>query len=639
MSIPDTPVWSFRPNWANDIVERWEWLTDAPAGDTGVEQRIAVRYAPRRSVEATYLATGREQAYLNLALQRAGTARWLVPLWFHAARLTAAVSGAATTLPCDTVNREFEGGDFALLLGADAFTCEVVEIDSVAAGSLTLASGVTSAWPSGTRLFPLREGWIESAQSSAPTDTVSSLSMRATFDQGNAVDGGSETLTLFEGTPLLTQRPDWAQSLTRGFEWLVVEHDSEVGIIHRTDPAGRAFQSIKYGIQLHGRAEQAAFRALLLRVRGRQKALWVPAYVNDLRVAVGASLGASALEIDNIGLSVLGGITDDVATVLLSGNLPLRATSMGTASSAAREKLNLSATLSRAVAAGEPGCFLHYARLDQDVVTITHRTDSDGVATVPLTWRAVPNTRDGSAAGYYPIPTAEMTEGGCCDADTPGDPCDHVLLDFLNQNYTINGATVAATDILPDLTDEVEDAIGFHLHAEGALESWQYHLDLSPDAYAAVIAADAAAGFTAIIEYSLSASGTGAVSTFSLQFTDTPTSAGFYTFNPGVQPSTDISLLGSYSGSGFPATTSVSIGGAGTHKSAVTLSDGSLAVSTDGSAAAQQTPPTNAATPDRVALAFNVTPNEFGSVSDLVITKIHFVCPQAASDLPTASTP
>ena len=92
--MTDLPVWSFAPNWANEVLERWEWFTDILSAETGPEQTAALRYAPRRSIEARYLLTGNEQARARLALQRAGSSRWLVPLWFHRARLTAAASPA-----------------------------------------------------------------------------------------------------------------------------------------------------------------------------------------------------------------------------------------------------------------------------------------------------------------------------------------------------------------------------------------------------------------------------------------------------------------------------------------------------------------------------------------------------------------
>lgn len=416
MSEPVT--WTFRPDWSNRVVERLEWVTGILGSTVGAEQAIAVRYAQRRSVEARFVAEGRERSFMALMIERLGSGTFRVPLWFHRALLVSPVAASATSLPCDTVNREFRAGDFALLVGPDAFTCETVEITAVSGTELTLAAGVDADWPAGTVVHPLRTAWMEVSSRQNPTARVSEGNIRFEIDAGEDIDSGVETLPLYNGLPLLVQQPNWAESLGNGYAWLRDEHDSKTGLRIFADTAGRAFRTTRYGLLLHGRAEQAGFRALLRRLRGRQGAVWMPAHTWDVELAAGAASGGTALEIARIGLNEIGGYSPEIAHLLFADGTAVEWSALEAPADPANERLTMAAPLPRDFAAGERGTFIQAARLDQDTITITHETDSDGAATVALSWTAIDDSRDGSASGALPIPETAMTAGGCCDEES-----------------------------------------------------------------------------------------------------------------------------------------------------------------------------------------------------------------------------
>src|SRR5690606_19561232 len=47
-------AWSFAPDWTDGVTESLAWLTDVLTSETLVEQRRALRQAPRRSVQAAF---------------------------------------------------------------------------------------------------------------------------------------------------------------------------------------------------------------------------------------------------------------------------------------------------------------------------------------------------------------------------------------------------------------------------------------------------------------------------------------------------------------------------------------------------------------------------------------------------------
>lgn len=422
----ELPVWTLRPNWSNSVAERLMWMTDVMRSATGHEQAASPRLAPRRSIEATFNPTRNERTFLELCVQRLGRTEWMVPLFFHRSALTAAATATDTTLYADTVDLEFADGGMALLVGPDAFTCEAVRIDTVAADALTLVAPLTGDWPAGTTVHPLRRAWIDASSLESITSRVGGARIRFDVDRGNDLDGGAEEFTLYQGLPVISHLPNWSQRVETSFDWMSSEFDSKTGLRRVIDEAGRAFQTKRYTLMLHGRDEQASLRKLLYRLRGRAVPGWIPSHNDDLTVARSALAGAELLDVQYVGLGYVGGITPDVAHMIIGGDEIVQADDLGGALADDEERLVLAAALSRNIAAGETASFLHLARLEGDTVSIDHLTDSDGVARVSLAFRQFTAGRDGSAAGDFPIPVTAMNSTPCGVSDCEPPPADHV---------------------------------------------------------------------------------------------------------------------------------------------------------------------------------------------------------------------
>ena len=406
-------TWTFRPEWSRGIVERLEWATAVLGSIVGAEQAIATRYAPRRSVEASFLVEGNERSYFALTLDRLGSEEFRVPLWFQRAKLDASLAPGATVLPCDTLHREFRAGDHAVLMGSTAFDCETVEIAAVTDNALTLAGATVQPWNRGTVVHPLRTARLETRAMPLATSRVATGSMRFLIDSGEDIDGGAEDLPIYTGLPIFAYKPDWADEISVTFGRLLEDHDSKTGLREVADTAGRAFRTTRYGIMLHGRAQQAGFRALLRRLRGQQGALWLPSQSHDVTVAAPAVTGSNELEIERVGLVNVGGVSPEIAHLYFSDGTAMQWANLVEPAVPTNERLATSSPLPRDISTGEKAQFLQTVRLDQDVVTLTHETDSDGVATCALTFTAIDASRDGDAVGSLPIPAATMVAGGC----------------------------------------------------------------------------------------------------------------------------------------------------------------------------------------------------------------------------------
>lgn len=289
-------AWTWPANWSEGITERLEWMTDLLQAYRGEEQARALRLLPRHVVEFSILVEGLERRHLEAALWNWGARVWAVPLWWDGIDLTSALAAGATTIPVAVGSRAYQIGTLALLQGPNSRTYEVIEIDDVGSGSLTLARPTTSAWPAGTRLYPARAARIDgNASLSRFTGTAAYARMRfeAVDPADHTADAGAVT---YRGYPVLATRPTWTEDPTATLERKLSTFDPGTGILSVEDEAAMplAGQSLRW--ELDSRAEIDEYRRRLYALRGKQGRVWVPTWAADLLVV--AAVGSTALAID-----------------------------------------------------------------------------------------------------------------------------------------------------------------------------------------------------------------------------------------------------------------------------------------------------------------------------------------------------
>lgn len=387
-------AWAFAPDWGEGILERLTWATDILQSESGVEQRRAVRLAPRREFEAPVLVEGRERQLLDLALFGWGARVWALPIWPDIQLLDVAVPAGASSIACATAGRDFRDGGLALLRGESAFAVEVVEVLSVAAGGMTLQRQTQRAWPAGSRLYPARAAQlVEQPSSVRLTDRADRLDVRFLVVEASDWPPAMPA-TLYRGWPVLEERPDESEDLTRAYQRLLLELDNGQALPLATDSAGRAFALLQHRWRLGGREVQGAFRSLLYALNGRQKALWVPTHADDLTLTATVADTAAAITVANVGYSRFGQARPgrrDIRIELIDGRVLHRRITGATEQGVDEELLALDSPLGVQVEPWQVAriSWLVLCRLDSDSIDIQHETDADGVATSQTIFRGV----------------------------------------------------------------------------------------------------------------------------------------------------------------------------------------------------------------------------------------------------------
>ena len=402
MADSDLPVFSFRPNWREGVVERLGFLTDVIRGGNGNEQRRRLRQTPRRSIEADFLLSGPERAYFDLFQNRFGGGEFMVPLFWDMHTLRSPVlPGDTTRIAFDTTRREFQPG-LAILMGRDARVFEVVEIEAVDNAGVDLALAPARRWPVGSLLMPLRRGQFdESADMNHLSSATAQVSARLLLTAPNPWTP-TKVFQRVSYANVLEDEPNWSESLSTKVERALLRLDPGMGRSYQRDPYGRAETVQAHRWFLKGREALASFRDLLYRQQGRQGALWVPSFKDDLRLTKAALATDGTIEVANVGWTYAGGPTDGRRFIAIraGGQTLIRAvTTAALKPDGETEVLSLDRSVGLALQPGQVQIsFADYGRFDQDEIDITHFAGVDGLSEVNANVRTL-----GRMLGLYVV--------------------------------------------------------------------------------------------------------------------------------------------------------------------------------------------------------------------------------------------
>lgn len=384
-------AWAMSPNWDNPVAERLEFLTDIMKAWSGVEQRRALRLAPRRFFDFEVLLTGRERRFLEAQLFAWSSRVWALPIWPDGQRLAGAVSSAAVSISCDTVNRDFVAGGMAILIG-DAAAFEVVQILGVSSGAVSLTNPVQNNWPAQTRFYPVRAARLAAYpklnRSSADVSTASPA-----FQVIDACDWSTAAgLPTYRSLPVLENSPDeGALEMTYSRDATVI--DNATGQITVDDPSDISMPSNSHDWFIYGRAPRAAFRSMLYLLKGRQGVIWVPTYQEDLQLVTGVTSVQTTIDVEFTGYTLYLAAQKnrkDIRVETRTGQVYYRRITGSEILDASSERLSLDSSLGVTIALGDIRriSYMIPGHLASDSIQIDHHTAADGLATARTPWQA-----------------------------------------------------------------------------------------------------------------------------------------------------------------------------------------------------------------------------------------------------------
>lgn len=386
-------AWVYPPDWSSNIAETLSWLTDVQPAFGGGEVRQPCRDAPRRQWEFSTVAAGADRQRMENMLFDWAARTWALPMFAEINQLAADLPAGATSIPLDTTDLDFVAGGLAMLWSATN-TYEVVQVDAVAADSLTLALPTANAWPATARLYPCRLAALTDAPA-VPRKSDQVITGQVRFESRDACDWPAiAPATTYLGYPVL-DRGDEPGDMAMSYPRIVEVLDDDLGIPVQVDSSDLSFPTQQHAWMLFGRAERAAHRSLLYWLQGQAQALWVPSWSDDLQWLAPLASTGTVLTIANVGVTRFLRQQPGrrhLRIELCDGTVFYRRVTGSAEIDTGTEQIVFDSALGRSVAPGDvrQTSWMMLARLAADEVQIAHLADSLGVATSAANFVGVP---------------------------------------------------------------------------------------------------------------------------------------------------------------------------------------------------------------------------------------------------------
>lgn len=382
----------FQHNWddkaGGNIIERLAYLTSILPSESGIEQAIMWRKFPRRTLEYRFLlaSTPTNAARLR-ALWHALMFGWqhrvfAVPVWTDATRLAAQANAGQPTITVPTQFFDYDVGNY-VMLWVNEETYEILEIQSVAASTLTCTVNLSNTWPAGrTVVMPARLG-IAQPQITGTKQTVDLDTVPMTFEllpqaySTNRLVAGARVM--YRGFDVLMKSSGYNDTNDFQITRAMTRQDANIGLfrVNATNPA--PLTNLDYGWTCPNHQYAADLFAWLDTRKGRYTPVWVPTWSHDLEVVQNIAASATSLIINGInytGLYMPNGAPvasrRDVMLRLRDGQYFFRRITGATVNTNGTENINLDTAFGQIINTVDIDrvCFLVPSRLEADAVEL-----------------------------------------------------------------------------------------------------------------------------------------------------------------------------------------------------------------------------------------------------------------------------
>lgn len=396
--------WLYAPDFNSPFTETLQWNTDIMVSKTGVEQRMALRPNPRRTYEFDILVGGRVRSTLMNQLGRNHADLWLIPEWQNVLVLENPIAAGSNRIEqSDLLDVLTDQERAVLLVGDDPLDVEVAQLNAATSTDVTNKFQFFRDWPAGTLIYPLQLGRL--------TDPVglrkqNSGASKATvrFDLQPLVKVAAERreksiLTeTYRDFPLITQAPDDVSELDQSYVQFLSTLDNGTANAVVVDDAGELFTINAYHWVLNGREEYRKFLVLLMEIRGRQRPMWLPTFMDDFRCVQAYDSNTTDLWVEDCGYTVSGGPRGDHKHIMIEtiyGDQHVREILRGRQRTEDIEILTLDSPLPADLAINDilRISYVFLVRLNSDDVVISHPTDTAGRSEIKLVLRSAPDLR------------------------------------------------------------------------------------------------------------------------------------------------------------------------------------------------------------------------------------------------------
>ncbi|MCJ7776869.1 MAG: hypothetical protein MUP16_00925 [Sedimentisphaerales bacterium] len=336
------------------VKETLAFLTDIIAGSDGSEQRISVRPVPRQGFKfSVMMESEKQQARLDALLFSWQKRSFALPFWPVMVVHTATITATDMTINVDTTNSDFRDDSLAVIWQSED-SCEVVQVETVAAGSLTLSNPVQNTFTGSKLIMPVRTAQMDASSKRTGHSTGLAIADFSFAVKDNILLTGFTPAMTYKGLPVLTEATAVDPTQSKSSDGDASLQDYETGDY---DYFSDSDFNINIQSHLFYKDTKAAcwdFRKFIHSLLGQQGTFYVPTHKEDMVLAVGFGAADTSFNISNIGLADNMGLNDlrtDIAFIFPDGTQLYREVT-GIVKAGAVEIISIDSDLDMAV---EPG--------------------------------------------------------------------------------------------------------------------------------------------------------------------------------------------------------------------------------------------------------------------------------------------
>lgn len=385
LTTGDLPYAPWLLDWLVPITERLDWKTEILAGSDRTEQRIAkMEGIAHRSFQATSRIPRADWPEFDAILSKWMRKQWAVPIWPEVIELSTGITADATSITVDTTESSFRAGAYVGIWKSQDEN-EVVILDSVAAGSLTLGAAVVGTYTAPVWVLPVELGWPQGMVNAGVEHSHTNIEAMYKLSTPSDVTGFTPTqtydgLTVFTD-PTLLVNDTWQQRHSGE----TVELDYDIGKFSVFSEADNPAQMHPLIVRCETRTQCWWFRQFLYSLDGMQKTFLLPTFDEDITLNQDVGSGEQVLTVlykrytEN--MATAENRLRDYVAFYQDGSLLIRKvtdfTSLGLNTAGEYEEaLTLDATVGQAFTAGTKLCWVDKVRLAQDSVDLNWETQN-----------------------------------------------------------------------------------------------------------------------------------------------------------------------------------------------------------------------------------------------------------------------
>lgn len=285
-----------------ELAERWTFPDDPIEALNGTEQVVAIAPNPVQTFALTYLLDEVDRQRMQALLFGAQTQPLALPVWHEDVFTTAAASVAASSLAVSTTtDADFRVGGLAVVFES-ATKYDVLVLSSVATTSLGFTSTpLLNSYSTNARVAPVRLGYI--VNDVTGTRFLNRLeAFRVPFqvidNDVGMFAGDVSGWSSYNGRVLLDDcNVTPASGTATKFTQRVTVFDAGTGRIETFTNWQTNRRQIAKGFSARGRAAYRKLKRLLLALRGRQVAFYLPTFAEDLTPASDLLSSVSSIDV------------------------------------------------------------------------------------------------------------------------------------------------------------------------------------------------------------------------------------------------------------------------------------------------------------------------------------------------------